>query len=95
VVSVKHIIIVHDNFFLIKSLSSGSEINEFISRFNNYIINSSLSTAKFKIINHKINFSHSRRQFFSSISNDNSASSFVASCSYSGNSNNFISQKGY
>jgi len=65
VVAVKHIITVHDNFFLIKSLSSGSEINEFISRFNNYIINSSLSTAKFKIFSHKVNFSHSRRQFFS------------------------------
>ena len=35
---------VHDNFFLIKSLSSDSEINDFISKFNSYIKNSSLST---------------------------------------------------
>ena len=31
VVAVKHIITVHDNFFIIKSLSSSSKINEFIS----------------------------------------------------------------
>jgi len=60
VVAVKHIIIVHDNSFLIKSLSSTSEINEFISKFNNYIKSSSLFTAKFKGFSHNINFSHSR-----------------------------------
>jgi len=93
VIAVKHIITVHDNFFLIKSLSSSSEINEFISKFNNYIKSSSLSTAKFKGYSHKVNFSHSRRHFFSSIYNDNSASSSAASCSFSANSNKSNSDK--
>jgi len=88
VVVMKFIIIVHDNFFLIKSLSLEFEINEFISKFNNFIISSSLSTANFKV-----NFSHSRRQFFSSISYDNSSSSSVASCFFNANSNNSNSYK--
>jgi len=64
VVAVKHIITVHDNFFLVKSLSSSSEINKFISKFNYYTKCSSLSTTRFKGFSHKVNFSHSRRQFF-------------------------------
>jgi len=75
VIAIKQVININDNFFQVKSTAPENSVKEFITKFNSLIKSSNCSFAKGKGHSHKINFSHLRREFFTSSFNNKSKSS--------------------
>ena len=78
IVAIKHVIKLEDNFFQVKSTAPEDKVNEFITNLASFIKSSNCSIVKGKGYSHKINFSHLRKQFFTSTVNYNSKYSLTS-----------------